>query len=106
MIYRSLAFICMAAFYAIYFSKMLTLKKRGILKDGTLGKNSTKEKVSELILKTIMIVVPLSESISVILGKSYLPIMGKVIGVYLNILAVFLLLLSCIAMKNSWIAYA
>lgn len=106
MIYRSLAFICMAAFYAIYFSKMLTLKKRGILKDGTLGKNSTKEKVSELILKTIMIVVPLSESISVILGKSYLPIMGKVIGVYLNILAVLLLLLSCIAMKNSWIAYA
>ena len=102
MIYRSLATVCMAAFYITYIAKMLLLRKRGILTDKTIGKKDGKALISEIILKVIMIIVPLVETISLIMGRSYLPIMGKVIGVYFGITAVILLLFSLTDMKTAW----
>lgn len=95
MIYRSLAFFCMLSFYIIFFAKIFILRKKGIFRD----KNST-DKITEILVKAIIIIVSFAEALSIILGRSYLPIMGKVIGVYFGIVSVFLMLLSLRGFKN------
>lgn len=97
MIYRTLAFICLAAFYTIYILKMLLLKKRGRLRDPIYQKEDPEKfTFPEIVFKTTIIVAPLLQLISIIVGRSYLPIMGKVVGVYLGVTADVVLFLSFI----------
>ena len=103
MIYRSLALVSMATFYIIYFVKLFLQKKRGI----KVYKLAHKEKknrsdVIEILLKAVSFTLPVLELISIMIGRSYLPIMGKVVGVYLAVFADFLFLNAVVAMKDSW----
>ena len=83
MIYRSIAFFFIAIFYILYFSKLIVQKRRGI-DSYKLAKKEEKTKSSktEIALKISSFLLPVLELISMIIGRSYLPIMGKVIGVY------------------------
>ena len=103
MIYRSLALVSMATFYIIYFIKLFLQKKRGI-KVYKLAQNDKKSRAggTEILLKTVSFALPVIELISIILGRSYLPIMGKVVGVYFAFFADFLFLNAIISMKDSW----
>ena len=103
MIYRTLAFFCLAAFYIIYFAKNLALKKKGIEVD-KLGKKENGKNASlvEVALKAASVVLPVIQLVFIILGRSYLPIMWKVIGVYFMFFADLLFLSSVVAMKDSW----
>lgn len=101
MIYRTLAFIILLAFYLIYFMKMVLLKKRNIVRDKIHQSDSGKVKLSEIIFKTTAIVAPLLQLISIIVGRSYLPIMCKVLGVYFGIIADAVLLLTFLHLKNN-----
>ena len=103
MIYRSLALVSMATFYIIYFVKLFLQKKRGI-KVYKLAQKEKKNKsdIIEILLKAVSFSLPVLELISIIIGRSYLPLMGKVIGVYFAVFADFLFLNAIITMKDSW----
>jgi uncharacterized membrane protein len=91
MIYRSLALVSMATFYIIYFVKLFLQKKRGI-RVYKLAQNEKKSKknITEILLKIVSFLLPVLELVSIVIGRSYLPIMGKVIGVYFAFFADFL----------------
>ena len=103
MIYRSLALVSMATFYIIYFVKLFLQKKRGI-SVYKLAQNEKKSKknITEILLKIVSFLLPVLELVSIVIGRSYLPIMGKVIGVYFAFFADFLFLNAVISMKDSW----
>ena len=103
MIYRSLAVLGMAIFYALYFIKLFSQKKKGI-EVYKLAKENGKEKLNatEAALKVITIIIPIIEVISIVWGRSYLPIMGKIIGFYFLVFADFTFLFAIISMKDSW----
>ena len=103
MIYRSLALFCMAIFYILYFAKLIILKKKGI-NSYKLAKNEGKIKHPkiEIALKAASFLLPVVELVSIILGRSYLPIMGKVIGVYFLAFADLMFLNALVSMKDSW----
>ena len=103
MIYRSLALAGMAIFYILYFVKLFSQKKKGIEVYKLASKDSKqKGSVVEAILKIVTIILPVIELISIIVGRSYLPIMGKVIGVYLITAGDLVFLNALVAMKDSW----
>ena len=101
MIYRTLAFICLLAFYVILFLKLKLLKKRNFLKYRIHLSESGKLTLWEIIIRTTLIIAPLLQLISIITGRSYLPIMCKVLGVYLGLIADAVLLLSYLHLKNN-----
>lgn len=103
MIYRSIAFVLMAIFYILYFAKIIAQKRRGI-NSYKLAKKEGKTQISktEMALKIASFLLPVIELISMIIGRSYLPIMGKVLGVYLIAFADLLFLNALVSMKDSW----
>lgn len=103
MIYRSLACLCFAFFYACYFIKMLMQKRKGIKTD-QIGKGQKKTKTFyvEIIMKIIAIAVPTIDVVSIILGRSYLGIMWKAIGVYFALSGDVLFFLAMFFMKDNW----
>ena len=88
MIYRTLAFFCLAAFVAIYLLKISLLIKRGIIKRPLyITEFVASKRAANVIFKSSTFIAWLIIAISVIDGKSYLPIMYKVLGVYLGLTA-------------------
>ena len=75
MIYRSLALVSMATFYIIYFVKLFLQKKRGI-SVYKLAQNEKKSKknITEILLKIVSFLLPVLELVSIVIGRSYLPI--------------------------------
>ena len=102
MIYRSLALVSMATFYIIYFAKLFLQKKRGIKVYKLAQNEKNKKNITEILLKIVSFALPVLELVSIIIGRSFLPIMGKVIGVYFAFFADFLFLNAIISMKDSW----
>lgn len=103
MIYRCLALLCFIAFYACYFGKVLIQKRKGIVTD-QIGKGSSKNKTYyvEKVLKIVTIIVPVVDFISIMWGKSYLNIMGKVIGLFFAAMGIILFFLATFFMKDNW----
>ncbi len=103
MIYRSLACLCFVLFYATYFVKLLKQKKKGIVTD-QLGKGTGKSKTFyiEIILKIVTVIAATIDAISIILGRSYLGIMWKAIGLYFAFSGGILLILATFFMKDNW----
>lgn len=103
MIYRSLACICFLLFYAAYFVKLFKQKKKGIVTD-QLGKGTEKNKTFyiEIILKIVTVIAATIDAASIILGRSYLGIMWKAIGLYFAFSGDVLLILATCFMKDNW----
>ncbi len=103
MIYRIAAVFLMLVFYGAYFLKMLYQKKQGIVTDQMgKGKNHDKSYWTEIALKTVTILVPLIQLVSIVYGYSMLRIMGKIIGIYLALLGDIVFIIAVRTMKDSW----
>ena len=103
MIYRAEALLIMAVFYGIYFAKMLVQKRKGIVTN-QIAKSKIHDRgyYIEVVMKIATLMVPAVEVISIIVGKSRLPFMGKIIGLYFGLVGDMVFLLSVITMKDSW----
>lgn len=83
MIYRTLAFAALFIFYLIYAVNRLFIRK-GRLKNNPDGKEKRhSESGIEFVIRAYSLIVLGTELIAMVAGRSYLPIMGKVIGLYL-----------------------
>ena len=103
MIYRIVAVVLMMIFYGTYFLKMIYQKKQGIVTD-QMGKGRTRDMGYwiEIALKTVTILVPLIQLVSIVYGYSMLRIMGKIIGIYLALLGDIVFIIAVRTMKDSW----
>jgi len=103
MIYRVIALLVMVAFYGIYFTKKIVQKQRGIVTD-QIAKSRERDKsyYIEMLMKIATHLVPVIEVISIIIGRSGLPIMGKIIGIYLGLIGDSVFLIAVITMRDSW----
>lgn len=102
-IYKICALLCLASFYFIYFGKMILQKKRGIRTDQIgKGDKSVRVMVIEIIMKIFTLITPFVEVTAVIVGKSYLGVMGKVFGLYFCVLSVMIFATAVYTMKDSW----
>ena len=102
MIFKIFAIVEMAAFYACYFTKMLTQTKQGIQTD-QMGKG--KEgfvKFIEVTLKLVTCLTPIVELISIFLFKPLLPEVARWIGALLGVAGVSIFIISVVTMRDSW----
>ncbi len=103
MFYRTCALLLLVAFYGVYFAKMLVQKRRGIT---TYQVGKEKEHNTGFYVEVLMAaangIVLAAELLSIFLGKSGLPIMIRIIGIYFAFVGDIVFLLAVISMKDSW----
>ena len=100
--YTILAFIVLAIFYGIYFTKMLLQKRKGI-RTHQIGRRKERElhRVETLMsIATFGIVVVQLGSIA--LGWNRMPANGRFTGFCIGILGDAIFLISVVCMKDSW----
>ena len=102
MIFKIIALVLMAAFYACYFIKMLGQKKKGI-KTTQIGNGKTgfvKWVECTMMVSTVLVVVV--ELISIILGTTLLPPWARWLGVGFAAVGVVVFITAIITMRDSW----
>ena len=102
MIFRIIALIIMAAFYACYFIKMLVQKKRGI-KTTQIGSGKTgfvKGVECTMMVSTYLVVVV--EIVSVVMGTTIMPPWMRWLGAGIGVLGVIVFIAAVITMRDSW----
>ena len=102
MIFKIIALVLMAAFYACYFIKMLGQKKKGI-KTTQIGSGKTgfvKWVECTMMVSTVLVVVV--ELISIILGTTLLPPWARWLGVGIATVGVAVFITAVITMRDSW----
>ena len=102
MIFKIIALVLMAAFYACYFIKLLGQKKKGI-KTTQIGNGKTgfvKWVECTMMVSTVLVVVV--ELISIILGTTLLPPWARWLGVGFAAVGVVVFITAVIAMRDSW----
>ena len=102
MIFKIIALVLMAAFYACYFIKMLGQKKKGI-KTTQIGNGQTglvKWVECTMMASTVLVVVV--EFISIILGTTLLPPWARWLGIGIAAVGVAVFITAVITMRDSW----
>ena len=102
LLYRVLALLLLALFYAIYFGKMLIQRRQGI-QTNQIGrrKSGTLLRVESLMgLATYSIVAV--QLLSIVFDWSMLPFGARIGGFGIGLLGDVLFLVSVISMKSSW----
>ena len=102
MIFKIIALVLMAAFYACYFIKMLGQKKKGI-KTTQIGNGKTgfvKWVECTMMASTVLVVVV--ELISIILGTTLLPPWARWLGVGFAAVGVAIFITAVVTMRDSW----
>lgn len=82
MIYRTLAFVALFIFYVIYAANRIFIRKQRIKAGSGSKEKRNSESGIEFFIRVFSIIVFGAELIAVAIGRSYLPIMGKVVGLY------------------------
>lgn len=102
MIFKIIALVILAAFYACYYAKLLGQKKKGI-KTTQIGSGKTgfvKGVECTMMISTILVVVV--ELISIILGTTLLPTWARWIGVGIGDVGVIVFISAVLTMRDSW----
>ena len=102
MIFKIIALVLMAAFYACYFIKMLGQKKKGI-KTTQIGSGKTgfvKWVECTMMASTVLVVVV--ELVSIVLGTTLLPPLARWLGVGIAAVGVAMFITAVITMRDSW----
>ncbi len=102
MIFRVIALVLMAVFYACYYIKLLGQKKKGI-KTTQIGNGKTgfvKYVECTMMVSTILVVA--AELISIILGTTLLPLWARWLGVGVGAVGVAVFITAVITMRDSW----
>lgn len=102
MVFRIIALIILAAFYACYYIKLLGQKKKGI-KTTQIGSGKTGfVKGVECIMMFSTILVVIVELISIVLGTTALPTFARWIGVGIAAFGVIIFISAVLTMRDSW----
>ena len=102
MIFKIIALVLMAAFYACYFIKMLGQKKKGI-RTTQIGSGKTgfvKWVECTMMASTVLVVVV--ELVSIVLGTTLLPPWVRWLGVGIAAVGVAMFITAVVTMRDSW----
>ena len=102
MIFKIIALVLMAAFYACYFIKMLGQKKKGI-KTTQIGSGKTgfvKWVECTMMASTVLVVVV--ELVSIVLGTTLLPPVARWLGAGTAAVGVAVFITAVVTMRDSW----
>ncbi len=95
--------LILAVFYAVYISKMVLQKRKGIQTDQIAkGKQKTKVFYIELVMKIATYSVVVAEVLSLFFAPPYLPQTFVAAGVVLGLIGDILFTVSVVTMKDSW----
>ena len=100
--YPLLALIVLAAFYGIYFGKMLAQRRRGI-QTRQIGRRKEKgvHRV-EMLMSVATLGVPAAQLISIACGWNFMPAGARFTGFCIGMLGDAIFLISALCMKDSW----
>lgn len=102
MIFRVIALVLMAAFYACYYIKLLGQKKKGI-KTTQIGNGKTGfVKGIECTMMASTILAVAVELVSIILGTTLLPPWARWLGALIGAVGVTVFITAVITMRDSW----
>lgn len=102
MVFRIIAIVILAAFYACYYGKMFIQKKKGI-KTTQVGKGKTGfVKVVECTMMAASVAVVVAEVVSIVLGTCLLPPWARWLGVGIAALGVVIFIIAVLTMRDSW----
>mgnify|MGYP001086653580 CR=1 FL=1 len=100
--YTTLTLLVLAAFYGIYFAKVLAQKHRGI-QTRQIGRRKEKSiHTVEVLMCIATLGAPIAQLLSIAFGWSYLPANTRFTGFCVGILGDAIFLLSVLCMKDSW----
>ena len=100
--FQIIAIVILLVFYACYFGKMISQKKKGIRTD-QMGKGKTgRAKFIEITLKIATLCVPIVEVISIVLNTSFLFAWFRYAGVIFALLGNLIFICSVLTMRDSW----
>lgn len=102
MIFRVIALVLMAAFYACYYIKLFGQKKKGIKTTQIGSGKSGFVKGIECTMMASTILVVAVELVSIILGTTLLPPWAKWLGVGIGTVGVAVFITAVITMRDSW----
>lgn len=102
MVFQIIGIVILLAFYACYFIKMLSQKKKGITTD-QIGKGKVgAAKAIEIIMKIATYLVPFAEVISIALATSAFPLGVQILGACVGVIGVIIFIVSVVTMRDSW----
>ena len=100
--YTTLTLLVLAAFYGIYFAKVLAQKQRGI-QTRQIGRRKEKSiHTVEVLMSIATLGAPIAQLLSITFGWSHLPAGARFTGFCVGILGDAIFLLSVLCMKDSW----
>ena len=100
--YTTLTLLVLAAFYGVYFAKVLAQKQRGI-QTRQIGRRKEKSiHTVEVLMSIATLGVPIAQLLSIAFGWSHLPAGARFTGFCVGILGDAIFLLSVLCMKDSW----
>ena len=100
---KMIGLLILAVFYAVYISKMVLQKRKGIQTDQIAkGKQKTKVFYIELVMKIATYSVVVAEVLSLFFAPPYLPQTLVAAGVVLGLIGDILFIVSVVTMKDSW----
>ena len=102
LLYVVLALLVLAAFYDVYFAKVLAQKRRGI-QTRQIGRRKEKSiHTVEVLMSIATLGAPIAQLLSIALDWNYLPAGVRLTGFCVGILGDAIFLLSVLCMKDSW----
>lgn len=100
---KMIGLLILAVFYAVYISKMVLQKRKGIQTDQIAkGKQKTKVFYIELVMKIATYSVVAAEILSLFFAPPYLPQPLAAVGVVLGFIGDIIFTVSVVTMKDSW----
>ena len=100
--YTTLTLLVLAAFYGIYFAKVLAQKQRGI-QTRQIGRRKEKSiHTVEVLMSIATLGAPIAQLLSIAFGWSHLPAGVRLTGFCVGMLGDTIFLLSVLCMKDSW----
>lgn len=102
LLYAVLALLVLAAFYGVYFAKVLAQKQRGI-QTRQIGRRKEKSiHTVEVIMSIATLGAPIAQLLSIAFGWSHLPANARFTGFCIGMLGDVIFLLSVLCMRDSW----
>lgn len=102
MVYQLLALAILAGFYACYFGKMLSQRRRGIRTD-QMGRGKTgRVRAIEIAVKCVTALLPAAQVVCIALKLTALPDWARILGAVLGALGVAAFVAAMLCMKDNW----
>ncbi len=102
LLYPAMALVVLAAFYSVYFVKLLTQKRRGIRTNQIGRRKEPALHRVEVLMGLATLCAPAAQLVSGALGWSALPSAARLAGFAVGLLGDGVFLLSVLTMRDSW----